>query len=207
MKMVLAELLGTTLYLLALVNPVSKVLVLASVEPALSWPQLRSVALRSTRAALLIVWSLAIAGNFLLRVVFHVDLYSLRIAGGIVLFIVGLNAVRQGRFFEAVGAPSADDISIIPLAAPLIAGPGTITAAISYAALSGIPFTLLCLGLALLANLGFMLAALPLHRLLERLHATGPLIRITGLIVMAVAVQMTLAGCSEWLLRTLAASH
>jgi small neutral amino acid transporter SnatA (MarC family) len=44
-----------------------------------------------------------------------------------------------------------------------------------------------------------MLMSLWIGRILERLHAFGPLIRITGLIVTAVAVQMTLSGLSQWL--------
>ncbi len=57
---------------------------------------------------------------------------------------------------------------------------------------------LLPLSLALLANLALMLLARRIGGLLERLHATGPLIRITGLVVAAVAVQMILNGLAEW---------
>ena len=47
-----------------------------------------------------------------------------------------------------------------------------------------------------------MLFSLPLGRVLRFLHLVGPLIRITGLIVSAVAVQMILAGGAEWLKST-----
>jgi multiple antibiotic resistance protein len=44
-----------------------------------------------------------------------------------------------------------------------------------------------------------MLLAFPVGRQLERIHATGPLVRITGLIVAAVAAQIALDGLHEWL--------
>ena len=43
------------------------------------------------------------------------------------------------------------------------------------------------------------MGVMPVNRLLHVLHLTGPLIRITGLIVAAVAVQMVLSGTGEWL--------
>ena len=52
---------------------------------------------------------------------------------------------------------------------------------------------------ALVGNFVVMLLSVWIGRILERLHAFGPLIRITGLIVTAVAVQMTLSGLAEWL--------
>ena len=45
----------------------------------------------------------------------------------------------------------------------------------------------------------YVRVGLPVNRLLHVLHLTGPLIRITGLIVAAVAVQMVLSGTGEWL--------
>ena len=61
---------------------------------------------------------------------------------------------------------------------------------------------LTALVLALAVNFVLMLFSLPLGRLLRYLHLVGPLIRITGLIVSAVAVQMILSGASEWLKST-----
>ena len=55
------------------------------------------------------------------------------------------------------------------------------------------------LTLALALNFIFMLFSLPVGRLLRFLHLVGPLIRITGLIVAAVAIQIILSGASEWL--------
>jgi len=189
---------SNVLYFLALINPVSKVFILCTLQPPCSHRELAMLAVRSTVVAFLILLVLTICGDFLLRDVFRVDIYSLKIAGGLVLFLIGLTAVRRGRFFEETLARSSD-ISIVPLAVPLLAGPGTMTGAISFASEYGIILTLICITLALAINLGIMLFSARIGKALERMHATGPLIRITGLIVATVAVQMVLDGLGKWI--------
>jgi len=188
----------TSLYFLALINPPSKVFLLSSMDPPYSRAELLKVSVTASSVALVILLLLSGIGHFILHEVFRVEIYSLQVAGGIVLFIIGLTAVRKGRFFEQ-DFHGATDISIVPLAAPLIAGPGTITAAISFAATQGMAITMVSLTVALAVNFLVMLMSVWIGRILERLHAFGPLIRITGLIVTAVAVQMTLSGLSQWL--------
>jgi multiple antibiotic resistance protein len=189
----------TFLYFLALINPASKIFLLSTHQPVFDQKNLQAVAVRSTFVAFIILSLLALAGNFILVQVFQVNIYSLRIAGSVVLFLVGLSAVRHGRFYEESSLKSTPDISVVPLAAPLIAGPGTITAAISYAALYGFWFTIICLSAALLVNLIAMLAARRIGSVLDKINAIGPLVRISGLIVMAVAVQMLLTGLEDWI--------
>jgi multiple antibiotic resistance protein len=191
--------LANALYFLALINPASKVFLLSSADPPYAWPELRSIAVRSTLAAFVILATLACAGSYILDAVFQVQLYSLKVAGGVILFLIGLNAVRKGVFHESTDKRGVGDISIVPMAAPLIAGPGTITGAISFNAIHGSMATILCMAIALAVNLAFMLLSMQIGRLLEKIHATGPLIRITGLIVAAVSVQMIFAGCEMWL--------
>ena len=87
-----------SLYMLALLNPASKVMFLATYEPSLSVKQIRELAWKSSLAALLILIALAGAGEIVLSKVFRVELYSLKITGGMVLFMIGWLAVREGRF-------------------------------------------------------------------------------------------------------------
>jgi Multiple antibiotic transporter len=149
--------------------------------------------------SLLILLVLTSIGDFLMVKIFHVEMYSLSVAGGIILFIIGLTAVREGNFFEDnKETQSVSDISIVPLAAPLIAGPGTMTAAITFASIHGIAITDICITISILINLIFMLLSHPINNFLEKLNATGPIIRITGLIVTAVAMQMIFSGGASW---------
>lgn len=197
--MTLTLLIENSLYFLALINPASKIFLLSSMDPPYTGDELRSVAVKSTVAALVLLYALTLMGSFLLQTVFHVEIYSLRVAGGTVLFIIGLTAVRQGRFFEKDRLNQSSDISIVPLAAPLIAGPGTITAAIAFASEHGQMLTLAAVTIAVFINFGFMLGSRWIGGVLERFSIIGPLIRITGLVVAAVAVQMILAGLGEWI--------
>jgi multiple antibiotic resistance protein len=197
--MELSQIIENSLYFLALINPISKVLFIASKYPPYSSKELFSLAIRSSIVALLILVILASIGDFLMVNIFHVEIYSLSVAGGIILFTIGLNAVRKGRFFEEDKNNNLPDISIVPLAAPLIAGPGTMTAAISFASMNGLTITIICISIAILINLFFMLLSFQINRTVEKLHATEPLIRIMGLIVTAVAMQMIFSGCATWI--------
>ena len=195
-------LLENSMYLLALLNPASKVMFLATYEPALNNKQVRELSWKSSLAALIILCFLAWAGEVVLSKIFRVDLYSLKITGGMILFTIGFLAVRQGHFVNQESTDGHNkqdftDISLVPLAAPLIAGPGTIAASISSTAEYGFPLTALSLFIAIFINFIVMLFSSGINRVLVKLHLLGPLIRFTGLIISAVAVQMIIAGIKE----------
>ena len=202
--MELSQIFENTLYFLALVNPASKILFLSTRQPPYTQREMTLLSLRSSLVAWLILVILTAIGNFLLVSVFNVEIYSLSVAGGFILFMVGLNAVQKGRFFEETKEmQNISEVSVVPLAAPLIAGPGAMTAAISYASIHGILTTVICITIALLVNLAFMLASSKIGWILQKMGIIGPLIRITGLVVTAVAMQMMFSGCASWITKTL----
>ncbi|MPM73948.1 hypothetical protein SDC9_120933 [bioreactor metagenome] len=198
----LPEVVENSLYLLALLNPASKVMFLATYEPPLTKAEIFELAWKSSLAALVILVALAGAGEMVLSKIFRVELYSLKITGGLVLFMIGWVAVREGRFVIRKEHPQIvnfTDLSLVPLAAPLIAGPGTIAASISGTAEFGLPFMIVSLTAAIAVNFVVMVFAHGINRVLEKLHLLGPLIRLTGLIIAAVAVQMVIAGLKDCL--------
>ena len=89
-----------TFYLLALLNPASKVLFLAAYKPQLNARQNFELSWKSSLAALLILVILTFTGNLILEKIFHVSLYSLQITGGLIVFLIGLTAVRDGHSFR-----------------------------------------------------------------------------------------------------------
>ena len=186
-----------SLYMLALLNPASKILFLSGYEPRLTRKQNFELSWKSSAAALVILILLAGAGDFILRRIFRVELYSLQITGGMVVFLLGWTAIREGRFIQKQQdemRANFTDLSLVPLAAPLIAGPGMITAAIAGTVQTGWFSTCLALTFAILVNFVLMLFAHSINRVLTRTHLIGPLIRLTGLITAAVAMQMILSG-------------
>ena len=196
------QILENSLYLLALLNPASKVMFLATYDPPLTRKQIFELSWKSSGAALLILVFLAAAGEIVLSRIFRVELYSLRITGGLVVFLIGWTAIREGRFMQRRHQSmkeSFTDLSLVPLAAPLIAGPGTIAAAISSTAEFGILATTCALTLAIFSNFVLMIFSPAINRILEKTHLLGPLIRLTGLIIAATAMQMIATGIKEFL--------
>lgn len=182
------------LLFLVLVNPISKISVCFSLGSGMDSKTLRRTAARSTVFGLLVLIIFALAGTFILRTLFQIDVNSLRLAGGAVLFIIGLHALQRGEFFEVDSNRELSDLSMVPLGMPLIAGPATITAAISRTAVYG-PLTItLAMTLALLVNMLIMMSAMSLGRFLERWHLLGPLVRITGLFVASIGADMAISG-------------
>lgn len=189
-----------TFYLLALLNPASKVLFLAAYKPQLNARQNFELSWKSSLAALLILVILTFTGNLILEKIFHVSLYSLQITGGLIVFLIGLTAVRDGHFIQKKNNELQNnftEISLVPLAAPLIAGPGMIAAVIASGVEHGLWVTVWALTMAILINFIFMLFSNAINRFLSATHLLGPLIRLTGLIIAAVAMQMMISGVSS----------
>ncbi len=183
-------------YLLALLNPASKIMFLATScqdrkrSFELSW--------KSSLAALAILILLAAAGQFMLSRIFRVELYSLQITGGLVVFVIGWTAIEKGRFlntdYSKMTGESTTDISLVPLAAPLIAGPGMIAAAIASSVKDGFFSTCAALTIAILINFLLMIFSGVINKFLTKTHLLGPLIRLTGLVIAIVSMQMIISG-------------
>ena len=185
------------LYLLALLNPASKIMFLAAYSPASGKRRNLELAWKSSAAALLILILLAAAGQFLLARIFRVELYSLQVTGGLVVFMIGWTAISKGRFAQRQQQESKEaltEISLVPLATPLIAGPGMIAAVIAGSVADGLIPTCASLTIALLINFLLMICAGSINKFLVKMHLLGPLIRVTGLIIAVVAMQMMITG-------------
>jgi len=156
------------------------------------------VAWRASFAGLLLLTVFAAAGGWVLRYLFHVELYALDVAAGAVLFLVGLATLREGVFYAMPEGGSLTDISIVPLASPLIAGPATLSAAITQAQRFGSVTVLAAIAVAVLVNLAAMLVGIRLARSLARSHTVGALVRVLGLFIASIGASMFLAGIQLW---------
>ncbi len=186
------------LYLLALINPVSKISILSTNSYGAKTKDLTSVVWRSSLVAFLLLVVIMIFGDFVLQRVFHVELYSLYVSGGVVLLWVGFTALRRGVFFEQQTRVAFADLAIVPLSCPMIAGPATIAACVALTAHRGVASPMVSLMLAIAVNAAFMMLSKSIARLLTRFNVMGAIIRITGLVVMTVGVQMIFNGLHAW---------
>ena len=194
----LALLTQYTLYLLVLINPISKIFILSVLSDQFPQGAMRKLILKSTVFAWAILLILGIGGNLILSKVFQIEMHSLKTAAGIILFFVGYNALTKGVFFEIDEKQKHEDISLVPLASPMIAGPATITAAISLNTEHGFAVTATCITLAVLINYVVMSLYRWMSNWMIRYQLMGALIRITGLIVAAISVQMVFDGITDW---------
>jgi len=164
--------------------------------------QRRAMAIRSVLVASGILLFFALLGEDLLRAL-GVSLSAFRIAGGIMLFLIAIDMVfekrteRRENRAEEVASREVEDVSVFPMAIPMIAGPGSIASAMLLTARAeGVAETAVVLGAlaaTLLLTLIALLAAGPLMRLLgHRMEAM--ITRLLGVILAALAVQFVIDG-------------
>jgi multiple antibiotic resistance protein len=165
----------------------------------------RAMAIRSVLIAAGILLFFALLGEDLLRTL-GISLAAFRIAGGIMLFLIALEMVferrtqrRESRANEVTASPEHEDISVFPMAIPMIAGPGSIASVMLLASRSdGLQESLVvfaALAATLLLTMLALLAAGPLMRLLGH-KMEAMLTRILGVILAALAAQFVIDGIS-----------
>ncbi|MDP8267015.1 MAG: MarC family protein [Candidatus Aceula meridiana] len=186
--------LNCTLALLALINPLSKIFVVHTISQGSDEKGLTRILVKASLIAMAILVIFTFGGNFFLKYVFHVDIYAFQMVGGLVLLLRGMQALNRGLFFETEANQKLEDASIVPLASPMIAGPATITAAISFPSQYGLAPTIFAIILGIAINLFLMTKTRMISNILIRFNLMGALIRITGLIVATIGAQMILDG-------------
>ena len=121
--------------ILIIVNPLGATLIYVSLTTNLDQSARDAVARDACRFAFLILLIVALIGTWILQL-FGITLEAFRIAGGILLFGIGMEMVyaKTSRTkltaTEKYESRDTEDISIMPLAIPMIAGPGAITTTI-----------------------------------------------------------------------------
>lgn len=192
-------LLSSLVAFFALVNPIHKILVVTSLEKQFNEKQLRYLSIKSSFTAFIILIFFLLLGELIFNYVFHIQLYAFKVACGIVLFYNGIEGLQKGAFLKMDKNINLDDILTVPIAMPMIAGPATITAAVTFPAQYGRVITIVAIFLALFVNLLLMLYAKQIGKFLARLNVLNALIRITGLIVATIGLQLVFDGITNYI--------
>jgi multiple antibiotic resistance protein len=179
---------------IALVNPIQKVFVMTSLRNQFDARTTTGISLKATKTAFIILILFLFVGEIVLNYVFHIELFAFQITCGVVLFYNGINGLQKGEFIKLEKDTTIKDITAVPIAIPMIAGPATITAAVTFPAHYGRLHTIEAIVAALGVNLVFMIFATKIAKFLNRYNLMNPLIRIFGLIVATIGVQMILNG-------------
>lgn len=163
----------------------------------------RAMAVRSSLIAWIVLLFFALLGKPLLRAL-AISFASFRIAGGIMLFFIALDMVfekrTQRREERAHSLEGVEDISVFPMAIPMIAGPGSIATAMLMVSradgLADIGIVLAAMTCVILLTLIALLAAAPVMRLVgERIEAM--ITRLLGVILAALAAQFVVDGLRQ----------
>ncbi|MBA3517004.1 MAG: MarC family protein [Rhizobiales bacterium] len=197
------ELISAFVTLFVTIDPPGLAPLFLALTAGMSRSQRGQIALRASLIAFGILVLFAVAGTAILMI-FGITIHSFRIAGGLLLFHIAFETIferRQERHEKsadrAVTADQIRDIAVFPLAIPLIAGPGAISATILLSgAYSGVLPRLILIVIVAVNLLAAWLVFLVAERIDRYLGATGRIVlsRLLGVILAALAVQFVADG-------------
>jgi multiple antibiotic resistance protein len=201
------ELFGSALVtFLVIIDPPGCAPIFASLTRGATAAQRRSMAIRSSLIAWAILMFFALLGRPMLHAL-GISLASFRIAGGIMLFFIAVDMVfekrterREKRAEAFEKTPEVEDVSVFPMAMPMIAGPGSIASAMLWVSRAETPLfvatVLAAITTVMLITVVTLLAAGPLMRLIgDKVEAA--ITRILGVILAALAAQFVIDGLKQ----------
>jgi multiple antibiotic resistance protein len=188
----------------AMLNPVGNLPVFIGMVSDFDRKTQRKVALRAVIVAFVIIAIFSVFGHFIFRM-FGITLPAFQIAGGLIVFMMGYNLLNAKDSTMHSQAPMAsedigklaEDLAITPLGTPLLAGPGTISAAMNFVG-AGKSIINVVLVIAVFGVMCFItyLLFISSHRLASRINPgiLKVVTRIMGLILSVIAIQMVITG-------------
>ena len=189
--------------LFVIIDPPGCAPIYAGLTTGASAAQRRSMAIRACAIAFAILLFFLLLGEPLLAAL-HIELDSFRIAGGLMLFLIALDMVfekrtqrREKRAEQVMATPEVEDVSVFPMAMPMMAGPGAIASVMLLeSGASGIEGSLVviaALASVMLLTLLALLAAAPLMRIFGA-GVEAVITRLLGVLLGALAAQYVIDG-------------
>lgn len=192
----------TIIGILAIVNPVGAIPIFMSVTDGESRQERKRTAFVAAVATGVIMLVAAWAGEPLLRF-FGIEISSFRIGGGILILLMAISMMhaRHGAMRhtseEAVEAAEKENVGVVPLAIPLLAGPGTISTVILNAHASSSWTHMLTLNIGIVGVAITVWSALrlavPISSVLGR-TGMNVVTRLMGVILLAIGVEFITGG-------------
>lgn len=188
--------------LFSMMNPIGNLGVFAGMTADRPDAEVRKIAWTCAAAVALTLLVVAWTGSLLLQF-FGISVDSLRAAGGIIVLMIGLNmlfnkaAEHKHSPGELEDAKQRASIAVVPMAIPIVAGPGSMAAVLvageqHSSVLSRVEISLVIIALAALIGLLFNFAA-PISRRLGE-SGMGVITRVMGLVLAAIAMGMLTTG-------------
>ena len=197
-------LLSAAATLLVTIDPPGLAAIFIAVTQGMTRSQQQQVAIRASVIAFAILATFSLVGQSLLQAL-GIGFPAFRIAGGLLLFAIAFEMIFQLRSrrdqeqaTEAITIDHVRNVAAFPLAIPVMAGPGAITATLLLAGRSGRDPVMLGLfiGILLAVILICLVVLLMAERISRLLGVTGKAVfsRLLGVILAALAVQFVIDG-------------
>ncbi len=186
----------------AIMNPISNTATFIGITTGDDQATKKAIAKQGLLLAFAIIAVVSVAGNLIFQV-FGITLASIRITGGIVVFVIGYNMLMGSG--AAAQTPTKDDIdssraaqlsvAISPLAVPMLAGPGTIATAMTFAAGGWLHIAISLAAFAVICFVTYLFF-IRSEKLVAHLGQNGlnVMTRLMGLIVASIGVSMFMTG-------------
>ena len=186
----------------AIMNPISNTATFIGITTGDDRATKKAIATQSLLLAFAIISVVSVTGNLIFKV-FGITLGSIRVTGGIVVFLIGYNMLMGSG--NTAHTPSKEDVAssreaqlsvaISPLAVPMLAGPGTIATAMSFAAGGWLHIAVSLAAFAVICLVTY-LCFIESDKLVAHLGQNGlnVMTRLMGLIVASIGVSMFMTG-------------
>jgi multiple antibiotic resistance protein len=193
-KMVGYDTLKSTIALFVVIDPIGTVPLFIALTERMGKEERKAVSKTAviTSGVLLVVF--AVAGTQILTI-FGITIFSFMIAGGILLFIVAIELLTHGiwRFGGSGGSFTGGESGVVPLAFPLLAGPGAITSVIISFQTAGLVVTILSIAIVIGITYVILRAIDPIYKLLGR-RGSMIITRVFAVFIAAIAIQYIIEG-------------
>jgi multiple antibiotic resistance protein len=180
----------------AIMNPIANTPVFVGLTSDLDSSQQKSTAYRALLISFIIIVVFSVLGKAIFTM-FGITLLALRITGGILVFFIGYQMLHgESSDLHKPKTNGGSDISVSPLAVPILAGPGTISTAMNYAAAGGwleIIITISAFAFLCIITYLFFISG---QRIVSFIGSKGISIvtRVMGLILAVIGTQLVIAG-------------
>ncbi|MBS7650805.1 MAG: MarC family protein [Candidatus Bathyarchaeia archaeon] len=184
------EMVRAVIALFIVVDPLGNIPIFISLTRNLSKEERRRVFNTAGIVAFIIAIGIVLGGQQILNL-FGIGLYSIMIAGGILLAILSIKILVYGGWVEGEG--SEEDLGAVPIAFPLLVGPGAITTLLVYNQRAGIMVSVISVLIVMAVTRIILQFIDSIYRILGRV-GSAVVARLMAVFIAAIAVEFMIEG-------------
>ena len=191
------------LALFAIVDPIGNIPIFLDVAEHIPNGQSQKAFNTAVTVGVLILLIFSFAGNAILNNIFHIELADLQLAGGILLLIIAIDHLIFGSLRRSVavnGILTPHEVGCVPLACPLLAGPGAMVTSLTTLESSGPAKAVVAIAVVFGILWLIMRFIQPIHRFLGRLVCMV-FSKVMCLFIAAIGVHMIMSGLQHYFIR------